>query len=473
VNSRIAVNTYRLRKLAMGMGVFTVGDLAVAAGVSKQTVHDFLGSVREKNPGSLTVEELTSLKPGRRVQRYTLTPEGFADLATANSPFAREINEEAFQKDPALQTKSVTVPRPVWPWKQRIDSWLDRILPEYRTAIDQGAWAVLIKPGEAGAARFGGRICSSLTEHSWTLGEVENAVLDVFNPLQQERLEKQGWTAYAHFSEKHEPVELYARLAGGQPVIELRFLPKQVPTLEDLHLPQLVDSLSSQKTGLILVTGLAGSGRSGTIAAMIGSINSRKSGHITTIDEPIRYVHASHKSFVQQRQIAIDTPDFSPALEQALGDSSTVVAVSDVPDQESLSTILAAADRTLLVCRVAAPSPSDAIRKLVKLVPESERAGARTRLAESLSGIICMVSVPDASGTGMVVETEVLGWRKEAGEAIVNPEKSTLLVEELMKAQGPVERASASVRRVHGKDSIPSDTAEQSEMFERKLTSHI
>ena len=119
MNGRIAINTYRLRKLAMGMGVFTVGDLAATADVSKQTVHDFLGSVREKNPGFLTVQELKSLKPGRPVQRYTLTADGFAYLATANAPFAREINEEAVQKDSTLQTKPVTVRSPFSAWKER------------------------------------------------------------------------------------------------------------------------------------------------------------------------------------------------------------------------------------------------------------------------------------------------------------------------------------------------------------------
>jgi Tfp pilus assembly pilus retraction ATPase PilT len=247
---------------------------------------------------------------------------------------------------------------------------------------------------------------------------------------------------------------------SGKPVLELRFLPKSVPTLDDLQLPSLVESLSSQAAGLIVVTGLAGSGKSSTIAAMIGSMNSKEGGHITTIDEPIRYFHVNQKSFIEQRQIAIDTPDFSPAIEQALADRSSVVAMSDVPDWQSFSTILAAASRALIVCRVAAPSSPEAIQKLINLVPGSEQKAARNRLAESLSGIICLTGLPAAAGAGMVAAAEVLGWRSEAREAILNPERTGSLVEELKRVGARIESTAASVQRLRGAGLISSKTAE-------------
>jgi len=467
MNQRISLNTYRLRKEALDMRVFTANNLASAAEVTNQTAQDFLGTLRDEDARLLEVETLPSLKPGRRINRYTLTPKGYAHLATLNAPFNRELNEEAFRKDPALQPKPVIADQPRSTWRDKLETWLGKSLPEFQTFIDEGASALLIKPGEAGAVRFGDRMCPSCTQHIWTPDEVETAFQVIFNPLQHERFAKQGWTAYAFASEHCKPIEICAKLAAGRPVLELRFLPRQIPTFDDLHLPPLVDVLSSEKTGLILVTGLAGSGKSGTIAAMIGNINAKKSGHITTIDEPIHYFHSSQQSFIAQRQIAIDIPDFSPAIEQALADRSTVLAVSDIPDRESFATILAAASRSLVFCRVSAPSVSDAIRKLFSLVPEAEQNAARARLAQSLKGIFCVVGLPDINGLGTVAATEVLGWSPEASEAILKPEKTSFLVEELQRVNAPVETMAASVEKLRIKGLISQETAEHCEWIER------
>jgi twitching motility protein PilT len=463
MNKRISVNTYQLRKHAMAMGVFTANNLASAAEVTNQTAQDFLAALRQEDPESLTVETLPSLKPGRRVNRYTLTSTGLARLAMANNPFSRVINEEAFSKDPALQAKPVTVSSPSLSFYKEIEKWLTKSLPEFQTFVDQGASALIIKPGEAGAVRFGERMCPSCTQHIWSEDEVEAAFGTIFNPLQHERLAKQGWTAYGYLSENYKPIEMCAKLTSGRPVLEMRFLPKHVPSLEDLHLPPLVESLSSERSGLILVTGLAGSGKSGTIAAMIGNINANKPSHITTIDEPIRYFHTNQQSFIEQRQIAIDTPDFSSAIEQALADRSGVVAVSNVPDRESFATILAAASRAMVFCRVSAPSPAEAIRKLMSLVPEAEQSEARARLAQSLTGIICVAGLPVASGTGTLPAVEVLGWRPEAREAIVDPSKTGLLLEELAKAKGPVVTMASSIETLRVKKLISDETAQRCE----------
>ena len=455
----------------MAMGVFTASNLASAAEVSNQTVQDFLGELRRQDSQFLEVETLPSLKPGRRVHRYTLTPKGLAHLSIANIPYNREINEEAFRKDPALQLTPVTVEPPRLSWTEKIEQLLGKSLTEFQTFIEQGASVLLIKAGEAGAVRFGERMCPSCTKHVWTSNEVDSIFQNVFNPLQHERFAKQGWIAYAHASENYKPIEIFAKLVAGRPALEFRFLPRHIPTFEDLHLPPLVESLSSEKSGLILVTGVAGSGKSGTIASMIGNINAKKPGYITTIDEPIRYFHSSRESFIEQRQIGIDAADFSPAIEQALADRSTVVAVSDVPDRESFATILAAASRALVFCRVAAPSPAEAIRRLINLMPEAEQSAARARLAQSLSGIICVAGLPDVSGTGMVAATEVLGWRPEACEAIMNPERTGSLVEELTRVHGRVETMAASVHKLRVKGLISEKTAECCEKLDLNFSS--
>jgi twitching motility protein PilT len=459
MKARIAVNTYHLRRLASGMKIFTINDLAAASGVSKQTVYDFIRDIREKNPAFLKEETLAPLKPrpGRSVHRYTVTQEGLEFLITENAPFVQELNEAAAQRGPRLRP-AVDAKPSIMKWKDRVDSWLGEVLPEFEVAVKRGASALLIKPDEMTAVRMGGAVCSFREARKWTKDEVAEALQHILTPMQAERLEKQGWTACSYRSEVHRAPDVCVRLTEGKPMIELRYLPEHVPSLEDLHLSHMVEEFCSLKSGLILVTGLAGSGRSGTVAAMVGSINAREHEYITTIEEPIHYFHNRQKSFIEQKQIAVDTPDFVPALEGALANRSSVVALSDVTDKNSFSTIVSAAERTLMICRLTAPEPAEGIRKLVSLVPQSEQASARSRLAANLSGIVCVVGLAGREG-GAVSATEVLRWRQSAREVILDPEKTGSIVEELAKTESSVERLEDSVQRLYKQKLISDETA--------------
>jgi twitching motility protein PilT len=452
MKERIAVNTYRLRKLAMGMKVFTINDLVSASGASKQTVYDFVRDVRQKDAGFLKEEALTPLKrrPGRSVHRYTVTPEGLEYLIAENAPFVQELNNAAVERGAVLRPLTQEAKPSLVKWKERVDNWLGTILPDFEQAVGQGASALLIKSEEMTAVRMGGEVCSFSKARKWTTDEVSEAVQSILTPLQVERLEKQGWTACSYRSE--------LRLAEGKPMIELRYLPEHVPSLKDLHLSRLVEEFCSLKSGLILVTGLAGSGRSATVAAMVGSINAREHGYITTIEEPIHYFHDRQKSFIEQKQIAVDTPDFSHALELALANRSSVVALSDITDQNSFSTAMAAAERTLMICRFTAPEAGEAIRKLVSLVPAAEQAAARSRLAANLSGIICVVGLA-GSKSATVSATEVMRWRPEAKETIVDPDKTGFIVDELARREGAVERMGDSIHRLYREKLISEETA--------------
>jgi twitching motility protein PilT len=443
----------------MGMKIFTINDLATASGVSKQTVYDFVRDVREKDAGFLKEEALAPLKrrPGRSVHRYTLTPEGLEYLIAEHAPFVQELNEAAVKQGPLVRPARDAKPS-ILKWKDRVDSWLGEILPEFEVAIAKGASALLIKPDEMTAVRMGGAVCSFAEARKWTRDEVADALQNILTPLQAERLEKQGWTACSYRSEVNRPLDVCVRLAEGKPMIELRYLPEHVPSLNDLHLSHMVAELCSLKSGLILVTGLAGSGRSGTVAAMVGSINAREHRYITTIDEPIHYFHDRQKSFIEQKQVAVDTPDFGIALEGALANRSSVVALSDITDKNSFSTMVSAAERTLMICRLTAPEPAEAIRRLVSLVPPGEQASARSRLAANLSGIVCVVALAGREG-GAVSAAEVLRWRQSARETILDPEKTGLIVEELEKTEGSVERVEDSVRRLHQQKLVSDETA--------------
>jgi Tfp pilus assembly pilus retraction ATPase PilT len=134
------------------------------------------------------------------------------------------------------------------------------------------------------------------------------------------------------------------------------------------------------------------------------------------------------------------------------------VALSDIADRNAFSTMVSAAERTLMICRLTAPEPAEAIRKLVQLVPPGEQASARSRLAANLSGIVCAVGLASREGP-TISATEVLRWRQSARETILDPEKTGLIVEELAKTEGSVERMQDSVERLYQEKLISDETA--------------
>lgn len=468
MSDRFSMNTFRLRNRAVGMKRFTVNDLASEPGVSKQSVYDFIRELRETNVDFLDEERLAPLKsrPGATPKRYKLTPAGLTFLVEKNRPFFREMSGEAPAIEAALEpvVQGFEVKASPLTWWSRLEGLITKMEPELELATACRASALLIRADEFVSVRKGLQVCPLKDARKWTLAELSEIVNDVLSPFQQKLLEEQGWTACSYRSKIHQPIDMSVRLAAGKPVMELRFLPTDVPSLEKLAMPQLVGDMATLDKGLILVTGLAGSGGSSAIAAMIGAINTSKHAYITTIDEPIHYFHTKAKSFIEQKQIAVDAPDFGSALDQALAARSNVVALGDIKDRKMLSTVLGASERSLIICRVTAPQLPDAIRKLLELVPDSEQSTARARLAAHLGGIIFVTSLPGKAG-GEVPATEVVRWRESAREVILNPDKTGRIVEELAQIEGSVERLGESVQRLREKELITQETASEFQLL--------
>jgi twitching motility protein PilT len=464
MSDRFSMNTFRLRNRAVGMKRFTVNDLASEPGVSKQNVYDFIRELRETNEGFLEEERLAPLKsrPGATPKRYKLTPAGLTFLAEKNAPFVREMTGEVpaieTTSDPVVQAFAVKA-SPLGRW-ERLENLITKMEPELELATACHASALLIKADENVSVRKGHQVCPLKEGRKWTFAELSETVNDVLTPFQQKLLEEQGWTACSYRSKVQQPIDISVRMAAGKPVMELRFLPTDVPSLGKLAMPKLVEDMTSLDKGLILVTGLVGGGGSSAIAAMIGAINATKNVYITTIDESIHYFYKKEKSFIEQKQVALDAPDFGSALDQALAARSNVIALGDIKDRKMFSTVLGASERSLIICRVTAPELPDAIRKLMELVPGPEQSAARARLAAHLGGIIFVTSLPGKSGNE-VPATEVVRWRESAREVILNPEKTGRIVEELAQIEGSVERLGESVQRLREKELITQETASQ------------
>src|SRR6184192_1839330 len=129
----------------------------------------------------------------------------------------------------------------------------------------------------------------------------------------------------------------------------LRVIPTKIRTSEELNLPPVINKICEEQRGLVLVTGVTGSGKSTTLAAMIDRINSTRADHIITIEDPIEFLHRDKKSFINQREVEVDTANFSTALRAALRQDPDVILVGEMRDLETISTALLAAETGHLV----------------------------------------------------------------------------------------------------------------------------
>ena len=219
--------------------------------------------------------------------------------------------------------------------------------------------------------------------------------------------------------------------------IVFRVIPMRIPTIEELLLPEVIKKISMERRGLILVTGTTGSGKSTTLAAMIDLINTMRTEHIMTIEDPIEYLHRDKKSIVNQREIGSDTESFSKALRQALRQDPDVILVGEMRDFETIQTALVAAETGHLVLStlhtIDAP---ETINRIISVFPPYQHKQVRMQLSSVLKSIISMRLMPRADGKGRVPAVEVLVATATIKDCILDPDKTRLITD--VVAQGAI-----------------------------------
>jgi twitching motility protein PilT len=205
-----------------------------------------------------------------------------------------------------------------------------------------------------------------------------------------------------------------ARLRGnafmqrGSAGLALRMIPATVPTIEQLGLPDVVRRLVDQPSGLILVTGPTGSGKSTTLAAMVDHVNRNRRCHILTIEDPIEYVHQHACGAVTQREVGQDTESFARALRSALREDPDVLMVGEMRDRESIDTVLTMAETGHLVfATLHTNDTTQTVDRLVGVFPGEQQDQIRMQLSTCLSGVIYQRLIPRIGG-GLVAAFEVL-----------------------------------------------------------------
>ena len=216
----------------------------------------------------------------------------------------------------------------------------------------------------------------------------------------------------------------------GSVSLVLRVIPDHTKNSAQLGLPPVIDSVCEERRGLILVTGATGSGKSTTLAAMIDRINSTRSGHIVTIEDPIEFLHRDKKAFVTQREVEVDTRSFAEALRGALRQDPDVILVGEMRDPETIETALTAAETGhLVLSTLHTLDATETITRIVSSFPSHQQKSVRIQLAGILKAVISMRLVRSGRGSGRVPAVEVLVSTGLIRDYIINEEKTYLIRE--------------------------------------------
>ena len=191
--------------------------------------------------------------------------------------------------------------------------------------------------------------------------------------------------------------------------LSFRVLPPEVPTAQQLGLPQICLEMVSRLSGMVLVTGPTGSGKSSTLAAMVDHINETQSCRIITLEDPIEYVHKNKKSMIIQRQIGDDTLSFSESLRRALRQDPDVIMIGEMRDLESVSLALAAAETGHLVLgTLHTNGAAECVERMVGIFPADQQEQVRYQLSIGLSGVVFQALLPRSEGRGRIAAFEVM-----------------------------------------------------------------
>jgi twitching motility protein PilT len=214
----------------------------------------------------------------------------------------------------------------------------------------------------------------------------------------------------------------------GSIALALRVIPPFVKTFEELHLPRVLERFTEERRGMVLVTGTTGSGKTTTLAAMISSINEKRSERIVTIEDPIEFLHPDRRSFFTQREVEVDTASFGVALRAALRQDPDVILLGEMRDRETIETALLAAETGhLLFSTVHTLDATETIQRTIAVFQPSDQQQIRLQLAATLRGIISLRLLRRADGKGRVPAAEVLITTEYIRDCIVNPEKTHLI----------------------------------------------
>jgi twitching motility protein PilT len=214
----------------------------------------------------------------------------------------------------------------------------------------------------------------------------------------------------------------------GRTHLAIRRVRSDIPTFEELHLPRALSDLAKESRGLILVTGPAGTGKTTTIAAIIGWINANRRAHVVTIEDPIEIVQEDVLSVVDQRELGYDTDSYRTALRHVVRQDPDVIFIGEIRDMETVEAAIQAAETGhLVISTLHTLDATECVNRIIDLFPPEMQRQVRVSLSASLRGVVSQRLVPRADGKGRLPAVEVLINTGRVQERILNPEETNTI----------------------------------------------
>jgi twitching motility protein PilT len=276
-----------------------------------------------------------------------------------------------------------------------------------RILWDTGGTDLLLSAGSPPLIRIDGAL-RRLEGRVLTEGEVDRLVTAVLGEVLTDRFRRQKQVDFAFSWDDCARLRGNAFLQRGTTALALRAIPFAIPSFQQLGLPPVIGEWARMPRGFVLVTGPTGSGKSTTLASIIDFINTTRSVHILTIEDPIEYLHDHKRSAVNQREVGTDTDSFADALRAALREDPDVVLVGEMRDPESVSAALTIAETGHLVfASLHTNDTAQTLDRIVDVFPSDQQPQVRLQLAHTLIGITNQQLIPQVGG-GRVAAFEVL-----------------------------------------------------------------
>jgi twitching motility protein PilT len=294
-----------------------------------------------------------------------------------------------------------------------------------KVAIKGGASDIHLKSGLPPMFRVDGALVPLKNAERLVPEDLHRMTVGIMNPVQKERFEtaRECDLAYGIPGLGRFRVNVFQQ--RGTVASVFRVIPFGVKSIEQLFLPKVIESVSMEQRGLVLVTGTTGSGKSTTLAAMIDHINSNRTCHIVTIEDPIEFLIRDRRSIVNQREIGVDTQSFASALRAALRQDPDVILVGEMRDFETIETAITAAETGhLVMSTLHTLDATETINRIISVFPPYQQKQVRLQLGAILKAVISQRLVPRADGKGRVPALEVLVSTARVRECIADKDRT-------------------------------------------------
>ena len=267
---------------------------------------------------------------------------------------------------------------------------------------------LFITAGVPPSMKVHGKI-SPITQSPLTQQQSRDLVLNVMSPAQREEFEKTHECNFAIGVSGVGRFRVSCFYQRNQVGMVLRRIETRIPTIEELSLPPIIKTLAMTKRGIIVFVGATGTGKSTSLAAMVGYRNQNSSGHIITIEDPIEFVHKHEGCIITQREIGIDTDSWEMALRNTLRQAPDVIMIGEIRTREGMDHAIAFAETGhLVLCTLHANNANQAMDRMINFFPEERRSQLLMDLSMNLKGVVAQQLIPTPDGKGRRVAMEIL-----------------------------------------------------------------